>query len=283
MGLTYDGGFNILNYIYNNVDDLGTGAVQDQIYNGFEIELQEADGTPYVKGTQNDSLLRNGTYWQVTNTFVYNVDDIVFPPLGVNDNSQTLTKFTLKMLQISGSPLTFATGTLNTPITVQKGETPIIYSSDLEIDFDIASAYSDEFTRKINDYVFLAQDSLSSVSQFKFTPFFTTAYENLSFFVAREDAQSPGGVNWGIVNQGAFAQAYNSKDLVLPLNDTGSSAVFNRVYMYYSQGTFPNETYVFAGNFVTITDQSTGNPTNYTILNGETGRFKTLELRINAK
>ena len=52
MGLTYDGGFNILNYIYNNVDDLGTGAVQDQIYNGFEIELQEADGTPYVRGTQ---------------------------------------------------------------------------------------------------------------------------------------------------------------------------------------------------------------------------------------
>ena len=53
--------------------------------------------------------------------------------------------------------------------------------------------------------------------------------------------------------------------------------------MYYSQGDFPNETYVFAGSFVTITDQSTGNPTNYTILNGETGRFKTLELRLNAR
>ena len=303
MGLTYNGGFNLLDYVYNKNPSYGIEKNQEPAsYDSWLVELTASDGTAYNSDTNSDDKRRlnrgsqdtGNEVWNVgdgyATNFVVNLIDIQFAANG--GDAQTFTGFNLYIGQFGADvDLLFATGTLNTPITVQPGETPIIRAYDassgdgLKIDIDETNLYTSDFRDKIYRYLFLAEDSLSDVISYKFTPFNNgsgTLFDNLSFFVNRVDENNPGGVNWGIANQGGYAQAYNLKDLALPLNMLGN-AVFNRVNIYYSQGSFPNETYVLAGNFVTITDQSTGSPTNYTIADGETGRFKAVELRINAK
>ena len=191
------------------------------------------------------------------------------------------------MLQISGSPLTFATGTLNTPITVQKGETPIIRAYDansgdgLEIDFDISSNYTNDFTRKINDYVFLAQNSLSNVGFFRFTVINNLAQQTaLKIDVAREN--DPLFLNWGVANQGGDAQAYNLNDLVLPLNESGTTITTNTINLYSATGDPLVPSFILSGSFNT-TQPNSVSPLTYQIVNGETARFKVGELRIKSK
>ena len=70
--------------------------------------------------------------------------------------------------------------------------------------------------------------------------------------------------------------------LNLDLNDTNSNIVTNQIKMFYSQGTFPNFTFVEAGSFI-MREIGTGTPITYTIANGETARLQTNFLRINAR
>ena len=52
--------------------------------------------------------------------------------------------------------------------------------------------------------------------------------------------------------------------------------------MFYSQGTFPNFTYTYAGA-IQLISLTSSNPQTYTIADGETARFQDGFLRINAR
>ena len=291
MGLTYNGGNVLLKYVYNNDDTLTD-------YDGFLIELQTSNGTPYDSGIGEElsraGLNRNNIAWGITNTFVYNNLDIQFPVFNKdNVSSQTFTKFTLSMSILGGGSFTFATGTLNTPITVQKGETPIIRAYDsqtgdgITIDFDnfAGGKYEKTFTRKINDYIFLGQDSLSSVNQYRFIIINSSGQQTpLEFSLSRSNA---GGGNWNVLqiagnSATSYAQAQNKNDIVLPLND-GVNVSTNTIDFFYGEGDIGNNpTFTKAGR-LSMTQLGNDTPASYQILGGETARLQAGELRINAK
>ena len=188
----------------------------------------------------------------------------------------------------------FATGTLNTPITIQEGETPIIraYNASsgdgLEINIDSTSYYTQDFRLGVYNYLFLAQDSFASVIDYKFVVYNSLAQPTpLEFFLARKDT-FPSNPNWFITQEGSgsnqYARARNVNDIALPLNSQVPSVniITNQIRMFYSEGTFPNQTYTYAG-LLDLRDSNGSNPQTYTINDGETARFQVGFLRINAR
>ena len=183
MALTYFGDNAILNYLYNDNDTLGA-------YDSFLIQLLTEGGSAYAGGEQTIGLIRGtqtvgSEIWNVgdgfTTNFVVNLIDITFPPLSANDaSSQRLTQFELYVDGIGQTPELFATGTLNNPITVQAGETPIIRKYDsqtcdgINIDIDETNKYTSAFRDKIYRYLFLAEDSLNSVVEYQFVVYNTS-------------------------------------------------------------------------------------------------------------
>ena len=171
------------------------------------------------------------------------------------------------------------------PITIQQGETPIIraYNASsgdgLEINIDSTSRYTQDFREKIYKYLFLAEDSLNSVVEYQFIVYNTSGNPTpLEFYLTR-DSNVP---NWDVSQRSDYARAENSSDIVLPLNNTNANIITNQIRMFYSQGTFPNFTYTYAGAFETIQVNNL-DPVTYTIANGETARFQVGELRIFAR
>ena len=284
MGLTYATGANLLNYLYNDVDFYGVQRNQnDPIprFSSFIVALTKSNGIVYSEGGQNESLIRGfgSTSWNINGNIVTNAIDLTFPPKSTS-GSETITGFTLKIDGVSDSSSIFATGTLNTPITIQQGETPIIYAGDLEINIDQPNRYTSTFKQKIYEYLFLGADSLSSVNQYRFIIINTQGAQTpLEFYLTR-DSSVP---NFVITSEGggSYAAARNASDIDFDLNQ-GVNISTNQIRMFYSQGTFPNFTYVYAGDFI-MREIGTGTPTTYTIANGETARLRTNFLRINAQ
>ena len=286
MGLIYFGGNALLNYVYND-DDL----LED--YDSFEIQLVDNNSAGYAGGRQ--SVVRGddatfGNAWNINGINVTNKNDIQFPPLFSNAPAQTLTKFNIFIDGISATKKAFASGTLNTPIVVQAGETPIIraYNASsgdgLEINIDETNKYTSAFREKIYKYLFLAEDSLNSVINYRFNIIDTQgAQQPLEFIVARRGTSiSP---NWTIAQisegSGTYAEASNLGDLSFGLNEYGNVPT-NLIRMFYGEGDFPNETYTSAGSFfITATDGESQITT--TINDGETARLQAGQLRINSK
>ena len=298
MGLTYNGGFNLLDYVYNKNPSYGIEKNQEPAsYDSWLVELTASDGTAYNSDTNSDDKRRlnrgsqdtGNEVWNVgdgyATNFVVNLIDIQFAANG--GDAQTFTGFNLYIGQFGADvDLLFATGTLNTPITVQPGETPIIRAYDassgdgLKIDIDETNLYTSDFRDKIYRYLFLAEDSFSGIAEYKFVIYNTSGNSTpLEFYLTRDS----GLPNFNITSEagGSYAAARNASDVVLPLNQ-GSNISTDEIRMFYSQGTFPNYTYLEAGDFI-MREIGTGTPITYTIANGETARLKTNFLRINAR
>ena len=287
MGLTYFGGEALLNYLYNDAKDADGGILLNN-YDSFLIQLIRTDGNAYDSQSGADSdavaVTRVGANWNIDGNIVTNANDLTFPPSD-NSNSQSIVGFELYIDGIGETPELFATGTLNTPITIQQGETPIIraYNASsgdgLEINIDSTSRYTQDFREKIYKYLFLAEDSLNSVVEYQFIVYNTSGNPTpLEFYLTR-DSNVP---NWDVSQRSDYARAENSSDIVLPLNNTNANIITNQIRMFYSQGTFPNFTYTYAGAFETIQVNNL-DPVTYTIANGETARFQVGELRIFAR
>lgn len=277
MGLTYDGGSALLSYLYNDNDLLSD-------YDSFEIELIRSNGsTAYnsQSGAASDlvAVTRASGNWDINGNIVTNSSDLTFPPSN-NPDSQSIVFFNVYVSGISEPLKLFATGTLNTPININQGETPIIYANDLEIDIDKTNKYTSAFKEKIYRYLFLAEDSFSGIAEYKFVIYNTSGNATpLEFYLTRDS----GVPNFSITSEagGSYAAARNASDVVLPLNQ-GSNISTDEIRMFYSQGTFPNFTYDRAGDFI-MREIGTGTPITYTIANGETARLQTNFLRINSK
>jgi len=291
MGLTYDGGANLLKYIYNSDDELGVEKNGvPALYNNFTIELRKSDGSPYEGVTvalPRGSQSIGEPVWNINGNIVTNASDLTFSPKATS-GSDTINTFNVYLTTLANQSILFATGTLNTPITVQQGETPIIRAYDsqtgdgITIDFDNVNSgrYTPEFIQKINDYVFLGQDSLASVNQYRFIIIDSNGQQTpLDFYVSRTDFQDG---NWDISNISGYAQAQNKGDLVLPLNDTNASISTNTIDFFYGEGDIGNQTFTKAGR-LGMTQLGNDTPASYQIADGETARLKAGELRINSK
>ena len=290
--LTYFGDEVILKYLYNGEDILGTQRNQDDPipnYSSFTLELVRDDGSLYTEGEQNTTLIRafDTESWSIIGGIVTNTNDIEFPPNG-EDFSQNIVTANLYVDGFEVNRQKIATITLNTPITVQKGETPIIraYNASsgdgLEIDIDATNKYTSTFKQKINEYLFLADDSLNGISSYRFTIIDNTgSATSLSVDVSR-DSQFP---NWDLVLFGSgssgYSQMQNDSDLEFGLYEGNASINTNTFDMFYEEG-FPNPIFTKAGR-LSMTQVGNDTTTTYQILNGETARFKAGELRINAK
>jgi len=289
MGLTYDGGANLLKYIYNSDDELGVEKNGvPALYNNFTIELRKSDGSPYEGVTvalPRGSQSIGEPVWNINGNIVTNASDLTFSPKATS-GSDTINTFNVYLTTLANQSILFATGTLNTPITVQQGETPIIRAYDsnsgdgLEINIDQTNKYTSAFKEKIYNYLFLAEDSFSGIAEYKFVIYNTSGNSTpLEFYLTRDS----GLPNFNITSEagGSYAAARNASDVVLPLNQ-GSNISTDEIRMFYSQGTFPNYTYLEAGDFI-MREIGTGTPITYTIANGETARLQTNFLRINAR
>ena len=137
-------------------------------YDSFLVQLIRTDGNAYDSQSNADSdaaaVTRVGANWNIDGNIVTNANDLTFPPSS-NSNSQLIVGFELYIDGIGQTPELFATGTLNTSITIQQGETPIIraYNASsgdgLEINIDTTSRYTDSFKIGIYNYLFRDLDS----------------------------------------------------------------------------------------------------------------------------
>ncbi len=286
--LTFFADSNILNYLYNELDGLDT-------YDSILIALTDSSGNEYDSGigvsSSRSGILRNTLQWGFSGNIAYNNLDVEFP-INNSGSAKTVVGFNLYISSLGASnPPLIARGTLNSTITIQKGEIPIIRAYDansgdgITVDIDENNNYNQAFKGKIYQYLFQKIDSLSSVNQYRFMIVDSNgATTPLSVSLSRDNNTiSP---NWNIntIGSGAtgYSQAKNANDLEFQLNEQNTTITTDTLFFYYGEGDFSSPTFTKAGE-LSLTQDGGETPLTYQIQKGDTPRLKAGQLIINSK